>query len=65
MKDGQRKIEITIENDIKPEIKVLFEGYKQVYEKLQEHDKRFDSIDEKLEKHDVKIQVIQGGKAIK
>lgn len=49
---------IRIEN----KMDVLYDGYKVVYEKLQEHDKRFDAIEEELEKHDVEIRVIKGAK---
>lgn len=31
---------------------VLFDGYVQLYEKLQEHDKRFEEIDKRFEKID-------------
>lgn len=56
------KIRIAIENEIKPDIKSLFETQSQIIEKLEEHDKRFDSIEAKLEKHDVEIRVIKAAK---
>jgi len=44
----------------------LFDGYNQTYEKLQEHDKRFDNIDTKIDKlsdnvniHDSKLDRIE------
>jgi len=55
------KIDLTIENEIKPDIKLLFETQTQILTKLEEHDKKFDSIEKKLEKHDVEIRVIKGG----
>ena len=55
------KISLTIENEIKPNIKLLFETQTHILTKLEEHDKRFDAIDKKLDKHDVEICVIKGG----
>jgi len=56
------KIETSIENEIKPNIKTSLEGYQTVYEKLQEHDKRFDELSEKIEKQDLEIRVIKAVK---
>lgn len=53
---------IKFENESNKKLDALLDGYKQAYEKLQEHDKRFDSIEEKLVKHDVEIRVFKGGK---
>lgn len=60
-KNEVSKIGTTIENGIRPNLKVLFETQTQILSKLEEHDKRFDSIDKKLERHDVEIRVIKGG----
>lgn len=58
-----------LENKLDSNSKALFDGYNQVYEKLQEHDKRFDGIESKLdninskiEKQEVEIKVIKGGR---
>ena len=56
------KVELIIENEIKPNIKGLYETQSQILDKLEEHDKRFDSIETKLEKHDVEIRVIKAAK---
>ncbi len=56
------KIETTLENNIKPDIKASLEGYQKVYEKLKHHEKQLESIDSKLEKQDVEIRVIKGAK---
>lgn len=56
------KVELIIENEIKPDIKGLYETQTQIIDKLEEHDKRFDSIEAKLEKHDVEIRVIKAAK---
>ncbi len=53
---------LRIENENGKKLNALFDGYKQSYEKLTEHDKRFDDIESKLEKQDVEIRVIKGGK---
>jgi len=56
------KIETIIENEIKPDIKASLEGYQLVYEKLKEQEKAIELINNKLEKQDVEITVIKGGK---
>lgn len=61
VEQGQKRLETVIENDIKTDINALYDGYRQVYEKLQEHDRRFDTLESKLEKQDVEIRVIKGG----
>jgi hypothetical protein len=50
---------IMIKNEHGKKIEAAIDGYKQVYEKLLEHDKRFDSIDEKLSLHDLQIEVLR------
>lgn len=56
------KIETIIENEIKPDIKAALEGYQMVYEKLEEQQSAILEINNKLEKQDVEITVIKGGK---
>ncbi|MGE5330103.1 MAG: hypothetical protein ACM3KR_11440 [Deltaproteobacteria bacterium] len=46
---------VLFENEIKEDIRALYDGYKLTYEKVQE-------IDAKIEKQEVEIKVIQGGK---
>ncbi len=53
---------VSLENDIKPKIKLIFETETHILSKLEEHDNRFDKIEKKLERHDVEIRVIKGGK---
>lgn len=60
--DRLTKLETVIEIEIKPDMKAALEGYQMVYEKQQEHDKLLDAINNKLEKQDVEITVIKGGK---
>ncbi len=56
------KVETCIENEIKPDIKACLEGYQMVYEKLIEQERAIEIINNKLEKQDVEITVIKGGK---
>lgn len=50
-----KKHVIVIENEHGKKLDALFDGYKQVYEKVT-------SIDSKVEKQDVEIRVIKGAK---
>jgi len=61
VEQGQKRLEALIENDIETDIKALYDGYKQVYEKQQEHDRRFNILESKLEQQNVEIRVIKGG----
>ena len=49
-----------IEYEHGKKIDAALDGYHQVYEKLQEHDQRFDDLENKLQKQDVEIRVIKG-----
>jgi peptidoglycan hydrolase CwlO-like protein len=40
-------------------IDALFDGYKQLYEKLEEHDKRFDEHDKRFDDHDKRLDRIE------
>ncbi len=58
-----------IENEHGKKLDALFDGYKQTYEKLQDHDKRFDDVEGKLDNlsirvtsHDLKLEVLKGGR---
>jgi len=58
-----------IENEHGKKLDALFDGYKQTYEKLQEHDKRFDNVETKLDNlsiqvngHESKLKVLGGGR---
>ncbi len=60
---------IRIENEHDKKLDALFDGYKQTYEKLQKHDKRFDNIETKLDNlsfevssHDFKLELLEGGR---
>ncbi len=53
---------IRLENKIDTSSKTLFDGYQQVYEKLDRLENKVDSISSKVEKQEVEIKVIKGGK---
>jgi hypothetical protein len=50
---------IRIENVHGKKIDALFDGYKQLYEKLEEHDKRFDEHDKRFDDHDKRLDRIE------
>ncbi len=56
---------IRLENKIDTNSKALFDGYKQTFEKLTFVEKKVDDISAKVEKQDVEITVIKGGKKTK
>lgn len=53
---------IRLENKIDSTSKALFDGYNQTFEKLTVLEKKVDDISAKVEKQDVEITVIKGGK---
>jgi predicted RNase H-like nuclease (RuvC/YqgF family) len=63
LENGQKKIESLIENDLKKDISALYDGYQQTYEKLVTVEKKVDDISTKVDKQEVEIKVIKGGKA--
>lgn len=65
LENGQKKLENILENEIKHEIKVLFDGYKQTYEKLTVIENKVDNLADRVEKQDVEIRVIKGSKKTK
>jgi hypothetical protein len=59
LKDGQTKISMAIENDIKPNIKLSLQGYHDTNEKLTSIESKIDKLEAKIERHDVEINVIK------
>jgi len=60
---------VRIENEHGQKLDALLDGYKQLHEKQEEHDKRFDRIETKLDNlsirvnsHDSKLEVLEGGR---
>lgn len=62
LKQGQTRLELIIENGIKPKIDALFEGQKQHTEILESHTERLERIEEKVGKHDIQISVLNNTK---
>jgi len=52
---------IRLENELKNDIKALYDGYILTYEKLQEHDKRFDAHDKRFDAIESKLEKQQVG----
>jgi uncharacterized protein YaaR (DUF327 family) len=53
---------LRIENEHGSELEALLDGYKQTYEKLDAIEDKLDTLSEKVDRHDIKIQVIEGGR---
>lgn len=51
-----------LENKVDSNSKALFDGHKQVYEKLETVERKVDGLSDKVDRHDIKIQVIEGGR---
>ena len=51
-----------LEFSLKKDISALYDGYKQTYEKLEVVEDKIDSLADKVDRHDIKIQVIEGGR---
>ncbi|HOJ10538.1 MAG TPA: hypothetical protein PK733_08090 [Clostridiales bacterium] len=56
---------IRLENKMHNDISALYDGYKQTYEKIEILEKKVDGISDKVEKQEVEIKVIKGGKQAK
>lgn len=56
---------VHIENKLDSDSKALYDGYKQTYEKLTAVEKKVNDIAVEVEKQDVEITVIKGGKKTK
>lgn len=59
---GLKNDVLRIENDHGRKLDALFDGYKQTYEKLEVIENKVDDLSEKVDRHDIKIQVIEGGR---
>ena len=53
---------LRIEQNHGRKLEALFDGYKQVYEKLETVEKKVDNLSDKVDRHDIRIQVIEGGR---
>ena len=54
------KLELVVENEIKPDIKLALEGYHDVREILTRVEGKLDDLAEKVEYHDVEIAALKG-----
>ncbi len=60
--DDLKKDVLRIENDRGKKLEALFDGYKQHERMLDTIEQKVDNISEKVERHDIKIQVIEVGR---
>lgn len=56
------KIEIKMENEVKNKLDLLYEPQVDTNIRLDSLDKKMDELTEKVDQHDLKIKVIEGGK---
>ena len=57
------KLEMVIENDIRKDISALYDGYQKNYEKLTVIERKVDDLSDRVDKQEVEIKVIKGGKS--
>lgn len=55
LRNDIKKIEITLEHEIKPDIKTLYELQVNINNKLEDHDRRFDTLEIKMDRHGQEI----------
>lgn len=53
---------LRLEHDLKNDAKALYDGYQQTFEKLVTVENKVDDISAKVDKQEVEIRVIKGGK---
>lgn len=53
---------VRMENDLQPKVETALEGYKLVYEKLEGIENKIDQLSSRIEKQEVEVRVIKGGK---
>lgn len=56
------KVEIKVEHDIPKKLDGLFEFRDEALKRFDRIEKKLDDISEKVDKHDIRIQVVEGGK---
>lgn len=54
LRNDIKKIEITLEHEIKPDIKTLYELQVNINNKLEDHDRRFDMLEIKIDRLEAK-----------
>jgi DNA-binding ferritin-like protein len=56
------KGQVRLENELKDTKKTLYDGYIQNAEAIKRLESKIDEVSEKVDRHDMKIQVIEGGR---
>jgi len=59
---GLRNDMLRIEQEHGSKLEALFDGYKRTYEKLDVIEQKLDNLAEKVDRNDIKIQVMEGGR---
>ena len=65
LKEGLQRLEkgqVKLENELKEAKDILFDGYKQNYEKLEVLENKVDKLATTIERHDIEIKVIRTAK---
>ncbi len=57
------RVELVLENEIKKDVAILYDGYQRTYEKLTAVEQKVDKLSEKVERQEVEIKVIKGGRS--
>ena len=64
--DGKlSRLEMKVEHDISNKLDALFEFREEAMQRFDRIETKLDDLSEKVDKHDISIQVIQGGKSKK
>ncbi len=58
-----KKVQIKLEHNIEPQIKVLFEDRDNIHKKLDSIEQKVDVLTNRVDKQDIQISVIKGGKS--
>jgi len=64
-KDDIRKLEnnmVRMEDEVKDDIKILYDGYKQSIEGINDIKERLDKLSDKVENQEIKLQVLKTAK---
>lgn len=57
------KLELMIDNDVKKDLSALYDGYQKNHEKLIVLEQKIDDLSDRVDKQEVEIKVIKGGKS--
>jgi tetrahydromethanopterin S-methyltransferase subunit G len=62
LKSKVARIEIKLEHNIEPKIQVLFEDRDGIHKKLDSIEQKVDVLADRVDKQDIRISVLKGGK---